>query len=319
MLNPDPSGDPCKAAETHASSDTTLAARRHARSSKVQTLRSLVADVGTLVSMARLALVNRLARRPIVEVGGPVVSLTSYSRRVLFVHLAIESIGRGTLRPSRLILWLDEEGPLAKPPRSLRRLERRGLEIKSTDDFGPHKKYFPYVEGEAQHSVPLVTADDDLLYPRDWLATLVAAYRPEERVVVAHRVHRIAVLRDDIAPYVTWGRATSGRPSARHFATGGSGLVLPPAVLDHLRELGRQFEGRAPTADDVWLNFAILHSGHRVRPLLHLDESDYGQTRGIGRHRVEPLLVQNVFRGGNDRQIAQTYDVSTKAAVLADV
>ncbi|MCU1528453.1 MAG: hypothetical protein JWP75_2216, partial [Frondihabitans sp.] len=186
-------------------------------------------------------------------------------------------------------------------------------------NFGPHKKYLPYVEGETHHTIPLVTADDDLLYPRDWLETLVAAYRPEDRVVVAHRVHRIAVVRNDIAPYWTWGRATSSRPSARHFATGGSGLVLPPAVLDHLRELGRGFEGRAPTADDVWLNFAILDSGHRVRPLLHLEESDYGQTRGIGRHLVEPLMVQNVFHGGNDAQIDQTYDASTRSTVLADV
>ncbi|MCU1526298.1 MAG: hypothetical protein JWP75_61, partial [Frondihabitans sp.] len=114
MLNPASSGDP---ADPAAHSDVSMAARRHARSSKLQTIRSLIGDLRTLMTMACLAVRNHMSRRAIVAPGGPVVSLTSYSRRVLFVHLAIESIARGTMRPSRLILWLDEEGPLTDPPR----------------------------------------------------------------------------------------------------------------------------------------------------------------------------------------------------------
>jgi hypothetical protein len=268
--------------------------------------------------MLKLLVLNLVSRRSVVSPTGPVVSLTSYSKRVRFVFLAIESIARGRVRPSRFILWLDEDDAFDRPPASLRRLIGRGLEIRHTENFGPHKKYYPYVVSKRQHDVPLVLADDDLLYPIDWLSSLVEAARPHEPVVLAHRVHRVEVLDGDFAPYNSWTRGRVPKPSARHFFTGGSGVLLPPALLDHLRERGPEFQTCAATADDVWLNYATVDCGYRVEPVLHLEESDYGQTRGIGRHSVEPLYVKNVFRGGNDAQIAATYDGRVRAAVLAD-
>ena len=65
--------------------------------------------VRSRVDIFCLMLRNRLGRSP-VATGGPgvVVSMTTYGKRVRTVHLAIESIARGAVRPARLILWLDE-------------------------------------------------------------------------------------------------------------------------------------------------------------------------------------------------------------------
>ena len=121
--------------------------------------------------MLWLTLRNHFSRSAISIGGhGPVVSLTTYGKRANKAYLAIESIARGSLLPSRLILWLDEQVLYDDLPAPLFRLTRRGLEIKLCKNYGPHKKYYPYVESQTTFTSPLVTADDDTIYPRSWLA-----------------------------------------------------------------------------------------------------------------------------------------------------
>ncbi len=112
---------------------------------------------------------NRLSRAPVTG-DGPIVSLTTHGVRLGVVHLALESIARGTLRPSRLVLWLGSEDFAAHLPKTLQRLVARGLEVRQSEDLGPHTKYWPLVaEGPGGD---FVTADDDVYYPRGWLAEL---------------------------------------------------------------------------------------------------------------------------------------------------
>jgi hypothetical protein len=124
------------------------------------------------ISVRWLSLINRFARTPICQPGGPVVSLTTHGGRILTVHLTIESIGRAKLRPSRMILWLDDVAKFRSLPATLGRLQKRGLEVKLSKNYGPHTKYYPYVESEETITQPLVTADDDILYPSYWLKKL---------------------------------------------------------------------------------------------------------------------------------------------------
>src|ERR1700691_1503154 len=110
--------------------------------------------------------------RPVTAPGGPVVSMTSYGRRIRTAYLAIESIAWGDVRPSRLILWLDDHTAFNNPPATIRCLMKRGLEVKLCEDYGPHKKYYPYLQSLETFESPLVTADDDILYPTYWLKHL---------------------------------------------------------------------------------------------------------------------------------------------------
>ena len=126
-------------------------------------------------AVAYLRVRNLAARGPVTGSAAVVVSLTSYGDRIGTVSIGIESIARGTVRPQRLVLWLDTPDDVACVPASLRRLERRGLEIRRSRNYGPHTKYYPYVMSTPRHTVPLVTADDDIVYPPNWLALLVDA------------------------------------------------------------------------------------------------------------------------------------------------
>ena len=49
--------------------------------------------------------------------------------------------------------------------------------------MGPHMKYFPYVNSVSEHTRPLVTADDDKRYSREWLNGLIEAYKENDSVI----------------------------------------------------------------------------------------------------------------------------------------
>ena len=94
------------------------------------------AELGTLGP--RLLVRNHRSVDPIVGTGAANVSLTSYGKRISTVWQTIETIGAGTVKPHRLILWLDDRDAYLDPPATLRRLQARGLEIRHCRDYGPH-------------------------------------------------------------------------------------------------------------------------------------------------------------------------------------
>lgn len=252
-----------------------------------------------------LRLQNVLSRRPATSDHGPVVSLTSYGHRLRKVFLTAESIARGTLKPSRLIIWISDPDVLSNPPRSLVRLARRGVELRPCPDIGPHKKYFPLVMESDDGLDSFVTADDDVYYHARWLSTLVAAHRQHPSQVIALRAREIGVTtRDEIAPYSTWDLAARGACSARVFPTGVGGVLYPRRVIQELRAAGDAFLDVAPRADDVWLHMLTLRSGTVARQIASPSRHELIPVRGAG---AQGLWEENVQSKGNDVQIAATY------------
>lgn len=275
---------------------------------------SFVSNARIASLMMRMQLRSILSRRPVSVPDGPVVSLTTYGRRTRLVHLAIESIARGSTKPGRLILWLDESEYLDNPTPGLRRLMKRGLELKRTPNWGPHKKYFPYVMSVESHSTSLVTADDDTLYPITWLRALLDGHGSVPDAIVACRAHRIEFEGDSIAPYASWTRAAARTVSARNFGVGVGGILYPPRFLDAVRDRGEGFTEVAPFADDVWLHATAIRDGRVIAFVDTVRESDFLPVRGS---RTRGLFSTNIDSGGNDRQIAAAYGAREVRTLLA--
>ena len=256
----------------------------------------------------------RVSRRSVVGDADVVVNVTTFGRRAATAFYALESIARGSIRPRRMILWLDDPRLLADLPQSLRRLERRGLEIAKCPDFGPHKKQQPYATSVDHHTRPLVVADDDILYPRTWLADLVAAARDFPEVINCHRAHLVGVDAGGLRPYREWAPRRGTASGLRVFPTGVSGVIYPPRLLDALAAAGTAFLATAPRADDVWVHAVAVAENIPTRQIrerqAHFDAVPGTQTGTL--HR------RNVVEGGNDEQIAQTYGSDQVAALIAD-
>ncbi len=182
-------------------------------------------------------------------------------------------------------------------------MQTRGLEIRASENFGPHTKYFPFVEGEAYFPLPLATADDDLIYPVFWLERLAKAFGNAPEFVNCYRAHRVRLEGGKLGRYGEWGRCRDTQPSYLNFATGVSGVIYPPALLAALKAGGRRFQACCPRADDIWLHAVAIRSGFRIRQIqaqpLHFPLIPLTQGGSLNRH--------NQRQNGNDPQIQDTY------------
>jgi hypothetical protein len=208
--------------------------------------------------------------------------------------------------PSRIILWLDDASAVSKLPEGLRSLQERGLEIRPCKDYGPHKKYYPYLESLQEAEIPLVTADDDLLYPRYWLKDLIQAFRQFPDVVNCHRARVIRLDQDCLAKYHDWAQAESTEPSFRNFSIGVGGAIYPPHLQSEVKRAGVEFLNCCPRADDVWLHVQALRAGYKVR---QISEGSF-RLIFIPGTQDKALHHQNLDSGGNDLQIAKTYSAA---------
>lgn len=238
-----------------------------------------------------------------------VVSLTTIPERICKVHLCIDSLLRQSLKPDRIVLWLSEsavEGRLTISPQSLpwklRRLEKRGLEIRWCRDIRSFRKIVPTLR--LYPDALIVTSDDDVFYPRHWLKALYAAYVREPQFIHCHRAHlmRYAAC-GSILPYAQWDITARGLvgPSLDLFPTGVGGVLYAPGHL-HSEVLNEElFLELCPTADDVWLKAMSLLNGSACKKV-GPHAIAYPEIR-IPNNRV--LSHHNVNSNGNDVQIAR--------------
>lgn len=257
---------------------------------------------------------SRFSHSSLVDPSSPLqVSLASHGKRLDVVPFAIESIGRGQLRPSAVTLWVDP-GARAQALRidAIRRQVERGLQIRESQQIlGPHTKYYPQVSQSTARQL-LVTADDDVLYPRTWLKDLKTAHEETPDLVVCHRAHRLVVRNGRLLPYVEWPAVNDDRPHPTVFPAGVSGVLYPTAVQDALAAAGSDFLRYAPRADDIWLHFVITSSGFLARQVR--DRGSLFLT--VPRSQTQALLRHNVLEGGNDQQLAELYDGGPGSVLL---
>lgn len=235
-----------------------------------------------------------------------VVSLTSYGPRISRVFATIESIGEGTIKPKRLILYLDNSFQQKKIPKSIKRLEERGLEIIFCHDDGPHKKYRPYLLSQKKHTSPLVTADDDVLYPKYWLNDLFIAHENNSKIIYCHRARIFKQNNLEVAPYRTWVPCVNTEAGLDVFSLGVSGVIYPASFLNRLITLSSSnaFSDITPNADDIWLNMLARFWGYKKQQI----RSEPAEFSQIPLSSSSALHHKNVAQGGNDIQIKNMTD-----------
>lgn len=120
-----------------------------------------------------------------------IISLTSFPARLKTCFLSIETLLNQSHKPSRVILWLSSAQINEKDlPKSLLSQQRRGLDIRFVEeDFRSYKKLH-YALQEFSDAL-IITADDDLLYPKDWVKSLYDAYKQTPDCVVCHRAYNM--------------------------------------------------------------------------------------------------------------------------------
>ncbi|QUH23766.1 glycosyltransferase [Methanobacterium alkalithermotolerans] len=190
------------------------------------------------------------------------VSLTSYPDRIYDIHYCLYSLLNQSFKPDKLILWLSkEEFPNLEKnlPSRILELKKHGLEIKWTEkNFGCYDKLIHSLK-EYPNEI-IVTADDDLFYPEDWLERLYENY--DGKNILAHRAHLISFESGSVKPYNQWEKSIENDEiSVLNFPTTGGGILYPPTVFykDVLKD--EIFLKLSPCGDDIWFwGMAVLNN-----------------------------------------------------------
>lgn len=279
------------------------------------TIRAL-RKTSSIILSVNYTLRNMFDSSPIVDRQNDdiVVSLTTNGKRISSVYLTIESIANGSRKPSRLILWLNDKDSVDRPHPSLERLVRRGLELKYAQNYGPHTKYFPYISSTQDHTIPLVTADDDIFYPSNWLRSLEQEYIRSDRYILCHRAKRIKLGANGCLEYDNWPLVSDSLPAFTCFATGVSGVLYPPNALNAIAKFDTKFQQKALWADDIWLHYVAINSRILVKQLCS-SSKHYLDVPGT---RSDGLAHKNVSDGRNDKIIESLYGETELEKLLLD-
>lgn len=254
-----------------------------------------------------------------------IVSLTSFEERFSDLEISLYSLLNQSIKPDRLILWLSDEYSLSELPYEITRFIKNGLEIRFVRDIKSYTKIY-YALKEFSDSI-IVTADDDIYYPADWLEKLYHSYAAHPENIHAHRAHRVVgvnkkgVNRGEacsslpavnevasenvIIPYEQWEKHVQ-EETARfdNFLTGVGGVLYPPNCFK--KEVLREdiFLNNAPNADDIWLWVMALISDRKIRVVKnHIDTLTCTNIwRQLGLNKGKTLYSMNKA-GGNDIQL----------------
>lgn len=196
-----------------------------------------------------------------------IVSLTTFGNRLFEVAPAIESIMQGSMKPNRIVLWLDEKMKESVLPIALQRQKKRGLEVAFCRDVRSYTKLLPAL-CKYPHA-GIITIDDDCLYDYDLVEKFVIAHQSYPHEILSNRVHRI-VLGKDGKPvsYMDWEWNVNPdieEASNRLFLTGVGGTFYPPKALHPEVMNETVFMDICKFADDVWFNAMALMAGTKVR------------------------------------------------------
>lgn len=205
-----------------------------------------------------------------------IVSLTSYRKRFSDLPKTIYSLLNQSIKPDKIILWLDEEcEDLIYLPYDITQFIKNGLEIKFVKDVGPYTKAI-YAFKEFKNAI-IVTADDDIYYPKDWLKKLYLSYIAHPQDIHVHRAHRV----DLSKPYEKWTKHIN-EETARYdnFLTGVGGVLYPPECFG--KEVFREdvFLKYSPKADDIWFWIMALVYNRKIR---------------VVKNHIKTLITTNIF------------------------
>lgn len=243
---------------------------------------------------------NKIPRTPQV-----VVSLTSYGRRVnKVVPYVLVSLLRQTMKPDRIVLWLDDEHwNDDNIPQSLKQLRECGIEIRFCADLRSYKKLLPSLALCPEDVV--ITVDDDIYYSPYLVERMYESYKKNPgnvHCIVAHEP--LLDAEGHLLPYDDWRMDVKKSLTGRLYPVGCGGVLYPPKSL-YKDVTDYEIAARlAPAADDIWFWAMALVNGTGHRLVDYTGCTNYTLDSIYQYfHSDSALTHQNVKEKRNDKQL----------------
>lgn len=238
-----------------------------------------------------------------------IVSLTSFPERMYDIHYCLYSLLTQDCKPDEIILWLGENEFPERDfdiPNEVLKLKQYGLTIKFTKDIKSYTKIIPALKEYPTDII--VTADDDIYYPKNWLKLLYEDYLQNPEYIICHRCRRMVYENKEFAEYEKWKliNENSNDISYLNFFTGVGGVLYPPNSL-HKNVLKEEiFLDLCEFGDDIWLwSMAVLnHTKIKVANNHNSTELTYiNPARERNLINEKTLWSTNITENHNNKQL----------------
>lgn len=195
-----------------------------------------------------------------------ILSLTTYNKRYKTIGLTLKSLLLQTVKPDKIIVWLDDDIPENRITEEMKEFEKYGIEYRHTNlNIKPHNKYY-HAMCEFPNDI-IITVDDDIIYPKSMIEELINMYEKYPDSVCARRVHLMTFdSEDNLKKYNDWKYEyrRSTKPSHLLCATGVAGVLYPPHALPQEAFNADNIKEYCLNADDIWLKVMEIKNDVKV-------------------------------------------------------
>ncbi|WP_313603895.1 glycosyltransferase family 2 protein [Rhizobium sp.] len=249
-----------------------------------------------------------------VKPDAPIVSMTTIPSRLSTLHYSLLSIATQTIRPKKILVWLDErvDFQINDYP-YLRKISEFGVEFMQVPDIGPHTKLFYSLKEKLDG--PIVTFDDDMIYPDTALETLYNGHLSHPNCVVANWARAIPPESELLKGGIRSGRLLTpplleqqleendryqSYPTLGALAYGTGGVLYPTGCFDSQVTDLKLMRELCPTEDDVWYRAMAIKAGSKIAPTnLGINPRHFSVVAS------QATALRHINHGGNGN-IAQT-------------
>lgn len=241
-----------------------------------------------------------------------VVSMTTFPPRFDNIGIVIKSILYQDYKPDKIVIYLDGNTSYSDLTEEMREFEQYGVEYRFHNEtlLKAHSKYLFAMQDFPDAAI--VTTDDDVILPSNWLRTLVESYEKYPNAVSARRVHLMRFDEHGFLPYNHWFDQwrKEKKPSHLLFATGVGGVLYPPKCVSKEAFKQEIIKELSLDNDDIWLKCWEVMSD---TPVVWVKNNEVSLSEVESENKMA-LSESNVFESKNDiilNRVLEYYGLKT--------
>lgn len=194
-------------------------------------------------------------------------TLTTFPDRIDSVQYTIKSLFSQSVKPDRIVLWLAEsEFKNYEFPDSIKKLMKRGLEIRYCENYFGHKRYYQLIKEQKENEL-LLMFDDDILFPTCLIERLYDKWKKFPKSIICDRGQVVTFEGDKIMNPGRWSSISSvglEEPSYRILASPGGGCLVPPHAFYKDANNLELISKYALKTGDIWLMFMAVQNDTKI-------------------------------------------------------
>ena len=201
-------------------------------------------------------------------------------------------------------MWISNQYELTDLPYSVTKFVKNGLDIRFVEDKKSFTKII-YALKEFRNSI-IVTADENIYYPKQWLSRLYLSYISSPKDIHVHSARIVTEKNAKPSPQREWKNpAKTEKADFLYFPVSTGGVLYPPECF--VREVAREdiYGKKVNTSWDIWSWVMALISDRKIR-LVKNHINKFAFVDGISAFKTYAKAVKN--RPQSDEELAKLFE-----------